>query len=131
MKRRLPYIIIFLVLLGIEVFIALAFSGGFVRSYLGDVIVVWLVYCLVQAISGGRNSHSITAAGVMLFAFLVELLQAMNIVELIGLGDIAFFRTLIGTSFSWLDMLCYTAGTAVTLAGIYIYRKMNKTGKNE
>lgn len=80
--------------------IALFCHGGFVRYYLGDVIVVWAVYCFVQIFLRGRFSSYGVALGVMIFAFIIEFLQGVNIVDLIGLGDIPFFRVLIGTSFS-------------------------------
>ena len=107
-----------------EVLIALFIHGGFVRNYLGDVIVVWVVYCFVQAIAGGRLNGYITAAGVMIFAFIVEFLQKINIVDLLGLGGIKFFRTLIGTSFSPVDLICYAAGSAIICAVIFIKRKI-------
>lgn len=120
---RLRYGGIFLLLLTIEVLIALFIHGGFIRSNLGDVIVVWVVYCFVQLILGGRNDHVKVAAGVLIFAYLVEFLQGINIVDLLGLGDIRFFRVLIGTEFTWLDMICYTAGALLNILGILIAKK--------
>ena len=120
---RLRYGGIFLLLLTIEVLIALFIHGGFIRSNLGDVIVVWVVYCFVQLILGGRNDHIKVAAGVLIFAYLVEFLQGINIVDLLGLGDIRFFRVLIGTEFTWLDMICYTAGALLNILGILIAKK--------
>ncbi len=125
MKRRIPYIILFVIIVVIEVCIALFVHGGFVRNYLGDVIVVWAVYCFAQIFLGGRFGSYKVAAGVMIFTFAVELLQAVNIVELLGLGNIRFFRVLIGTSFSTIDLVCYASGTAVTAAGILIYSKIS------
>lgn len=115
MKKRIPYICGFLLLTLTEVLIALFIHGGFIRNYLGDVIVVWVVYCFVQAIAGGRLNGYITAAGVMIFAFIIEFLQKINIVNLLGLGGIKFFRTLIGTSFSPVDLICYAAWTCHNL----------------
>ncbi len=114
MKKRLPYITGFLLLLIVEVLIALFVHGGFIRFYLGDVIVVWVVYCFVKAIFPKINSY-ITAVGVMLFAFLVEFLQYIHIVDILGLGDIKFFRVLIGTSFSVVDLVCYACGAIIIL----------------
>ncbi|MBQ8960561.1 MAG: DUF2809 domain-containing protein [Ruminococcus sp.] len=126
MKQRLSYGAIFLALLGIEVLIALFIHGGFIRSYMGDVIVVWVVYCFVQLLLGGKNDHVKVAAGVLIFAYLVEVLQGIHIVDLLGLGGIRFFRVLIGTSFSWIDMICYTAGAALNIMGILLVRRAKK-----
>ncbi|MDE5834294.1 MAG: DUF2809 domain-containing protein [Ruminococcus sp.] len=123
MKKRLPYIIGFAVLLIVEILIALFISGGFVRYYLGDVIVVWVIYLFVKALFPKINSY-LTAFGVMLFAFLVEFLQYIHIVDILGLGNIKFFRVLIGTSFSEIDLLCYACGTIITLLVISVYKKI-------
>ncbi|MDE6501953.1 MAG: DUF2809 domain-containing protein [Ruminococcus sp.] len=123
MKKRLPYIIGFAVLLIVEILIALFINGGFVRYYLGDVIVVWVIYLFVKALFPKINSY-LTAFGVMLFAFLVEFLQYIHIVDILGLGNIKFFRVLIGTSFSEIDLLCYACGTVITLLIISIYKKI-------
>lgn len=123
MKKRIPYIVLFVIIVAVEVLIALFVHGGFVRCYLGDVIVVWAVYCFVQIFLGGRFSSYKIAFGVMLFSFAVELAQAINIVDLIGLGDIQFFRVLIGTSFSPVDLICYAVGTAAEFIGIKMIKK--------
>lgn len=115
--------ILFVIITTVEVMIALFCHGGFVRYYLGDVIVVWAVYCFVQIFLHGRFSSYGVALGVMIFAFIIEFLQGVNIVDLIGLGDIPFFRVLIGTSFSPVDLLCYAVGTAAEFAGIFLYSK--------
>ena len=125
MKKRIPYIIGFITLLIVEVLIALFISGGFIRNYMGDVIVVWVIYCFVKIFPVKVSSY-ITALGVMIFAFIVEFLQYIHIVDILGLGNIKFFRVLIGTSFSVIDLLCYSAGTAVTIILIFLQSKLKK-----
>lgn len=124
MKRRLPYIIICLILLGVEVLIALFVDDKIIRPFGGDVIVIWVIYCFVQAILGGRNNHYIVAGGVLIFAFLVEFLQFIHIIDILGLRDIEFFRVLIGTNFSWPDLLCYTIGAAACWLGTWLYGRI-------
>lgn len=123
MKKRIPYITGFTVLLAVEVLIALFLHGGFIRYYLGDVIVVWVVYCFVKIFLVNADSYR-TATGVMIFSFLVEFLQYIRIVDILGLGGSKFFRTLIGTSFSPLDLLCYTVGTAIIFALVFIKNRI-------
>ncbi|MDE5558759.1 MAG: DUF2809 domain-containing protein [Ruminococcus sp.] len=134
MKKRIPYITGFFLLLIVEVLIALFIHGGFIRNYMGDVIVVWVVYCFVKMFLINANNY-LTAIGVMIFAFLVEFLQYIHIVDILGLGDITFFRVLIGTSFSVIDLVCYSVGTAVTLTVIFLHAKYKKltrkTQKNQ
>ncbi len=126
MSTRLKYLIVLFLLLAVEVCIALFVHDQYLRPYGGDIIVVWVIYCMVQAVLGGKNNHYITALGVLVFAYIVEFLQKMNIVEVLGLGNSRFLRILIGTTFSVSDLVCYTIGTAITVAGIYLYRKIGK-----
>lgn len=129
MKKRIPYILGFLLLTAVEVFIALFVHDRIIRPYIGDVIVVWVVYCFVQIFLGGRLNSYAVAAGVLVFAFIVEFLQLIHIVDILGLGDSAFFRTLIGTGFTVIDLFCYAAGTLVTFLGIWIYGTLSKRRK--
>lgn len=125
MKKRIPYIAGFMFLLFVEVLIALFLHGGFIRFYLGDVIVVWVVYCFVQIFICEKANAYVTALGVMIFSFIVEFLQYIHIVDILGLGDIKFFRTLIGTSFSVVDLVCYACDTAVICILIFIKNKIS------
>lgn len=130
MKKRLPFIIALLILIAVEVVIALTQHGNWLRYYGGDVIVVWAVYCLVQSVLGGKNNHYMVHIGVLLFAFLVEFLQYIHIVDIIGLGHIEFFRILIGTSFAVEDLWSYALGTAIALVGTFTYNKIRNHTKN-
>ncbi|MBQ9816896.1 MAG: DUF2809 domain-containing protein [Proteobacteria bacterium] len=123
MKTRLTYLIIFILLVAIEVCIALFVHDSIIRPYGGDVIVVWVIYCLVQMILGGNNNHYIIAIAVMLFAYIVEFLQMINIVDLLGMGHIHFIKILVGSTFSISDLVCYSLGTAAMLAGIRLHKK--------
>ena len=125
MKKRLPYIIIFIAIFAVETCIALFVHDDFVRPYIGDVIVMWAVYCLAQIILGGRFGSYKVAVGSLIFAFFVELLQKFRIVDVLGIKS-PVLRTIIGTSFAPADLVCYLAGTAVTAAGIWVYNKALK-----
>lgn len=50
------------------------------------------------------------AAAVFLFAFAVEAAQAAQIVERFSLADILLARIIIGTTFSWGDVVAHAAG---------------------
>lgn len=130
MKKRLPYIILLVLIIAVEFVIALTQHNNLLRYYGGDVIIVWAVYCLVQSILGGKNNRYIVHIGVLIFAFFVEFLQYIHIVELMGLGKIQFFRVLIGTSFAVEDLLSYAIGTAIGMTGTFIYSSFIKI-KNE
>jgi hypothetical protein len=96
-----------------EVLIALYITNNFIRSYFGDVLVIILIYCFVKSF---MNASVFSLAMVVLaFAFCIEFLQYLKIVEMLGLQTYALARTVIGTSFAWLDLLAYAAGITVVL----------------
>lgn len=107
------YFLIFLLVFCTEVLIALYVHDDFVRPYLGDLLVVILIYCFVKSFLKVKPWPA--ALGVLLFAFAVEFAQYLNMVEILGLQESRLARTVIGTSFSWLDMLTYVIGVAIVL----------------
>lgn len=116
MKRspKLHYFLIAIFIFIIEVIIALYVNDSFIRPFLGDVLVVGLIYCAVMA---ATNYQVIPVAiGTLLFSYAVEIAQYLQVIDLLGLRDYSWARIIIGTSFSWWDMLCYTVGIVVILS---------------
>lgn len=106
----------------IEVLIALFIHDGFVRPYLGDVLVVILIYCFLKSF---LNLPVLTVAiAVLVFAFTIELLQFLKIVEKLNLEKSKIATTVIGTSFSWIDLLTYIVGIAIIIA---VEKDLDKT----
>lgn len=118
MKDRLIYIIIFIILLLIEILIALFSHGGFIRNYVGDIIVVWVLYTLIRIII--PKKVKLLPLWILIFSIFVEFMQYIKIVDIFGIENL-ILRTIIGTSFSWVDILCYFVG-CVPL-GIFEYLK--------
>lgn len=115
MRFHKSYGLLALLIFVIEVLIAIYVKEGFVRHTLGDVLVVVLIYCTVQTF---WDLPVIPAAiGVLLFAYLVEIMQYMNIVEILGLEQNRLARIVIGTSFSWGDMVAYSVGV-IAIVGV-------------
>ena len=108
MRKRLPYLIATLVLLATEVCIGLFVHDGFVRPFIGDVLVVILIYTFIR-----------------IFSVIVELLQYLKIVEVLGLQDNAFLSTVIGTSFDIRDILCYFVGCV--FCGVWEFIRYRKS----
>lgn len=107
-KLRRRYALIFLILLAVEVYIALFVHDRFIRPYVGDVLVVVVLYAFLRILLPTGRPWLVWA--VTAFACCVELGQAVGLVDLLGLGHIRFFRVLLGTTFDWHDLLCYLAG---------------------
>lgn len=107
------YFIWLVILFFIEVFIALYIHDDIIRPYVGDVLVVILIYTFV------RSFFSIpilsAATGVLIFSFGVEILQYFKIVEILGLNSSLFARTVIGTTFAWEDIIAYCMGFVIIL----------------
>ena len=107
------YFLFFALVFVTEVLIALYVHDDFVRPYLGDVLVVILIYCFVKSFV--RLVVWMAAVAVLAFAFGVEICQYLNLVEQLDLQDSKLARTVIGTSFSWLDLLTYIIGIAIVV----------------
>ncbi len=121
-NKRLFYGILFAVLVITEVIIGVFVHDGFVRPYLGDVIVVIAIYALVRIII--PEKYSFLPLAVFIFAVIVELLQGVHIADILGVKN-AVLRAIIGTSFDRKDIICYAAGCI--LLGIYeIISRKNK-----
>ena len=103
-KSFIISIIIFL----IEVIIDLYINDRIIRPFVGDILVVIFIYYFIKAFIKTKAIN--IAIFTLLFSFLVETLQYFKFVDLIGLGHNKVARIIIGTSFSWIDMLCYLIG---------------------
>ena len=78
---RRNYFLLFAFLFIIEVLIALFVHDRFIRPYVGDFLVVILIYCFVRSFF---NLPVITtAASVFLFACAVEMAQYFNVANLL------------------------------------------------
>lgn len=94
----------------IEVLIATVLNHMFfIRAYLGDVIVVMLIYTFIKSFF--KIQHDIKLIlGILIFSFTVEFAQYFNIAERLGFQPGSILYIMVGNSFSWLDMLCYAIG---------------------
>lgn len=107
------YFILVVLLFTIELLIALFVHDTIIRPYIGDLLVVMLIYCFLKSF---LNVSVLTAAvSVLIFSFGVELLQYFKIVEVLGLQNSTIAKIIIGTSFAWIDLLVYTLGIIIVL----------------
>lgn len=107
------YFILAILLFITEILIALYLHDNFIRPYGGDFLVVILVYCMVKTC---LNTPIVpTAIAVLLFAYVVEILQYFRLIAWLGLQHSRLACIILGTSFSWTDMLCYTLGITLVI----------------
>ena len=107
------YFALTVVIFGIEVLIAKFAHDQIIRPYIGDLLVVMLIYCFIKSFIDTPVFK--TAISVLIFSYLIEFLQYCNIISRIGLQDSKIARTIMGTSFEWIDMIAYTCGIILVL----------------
>jgi hypothetical protein len=123
MKLQLnkQYIIITLLLFTTEVLIALYLKSGFIRHTFGDFLVVILIYCFFKSIIK-INSIKL-AVSVLLFAFLIEFLQLLKILEILNLQNNKIAKIILGSTFHISDLVAYTLGIITVLIVEYKIKK--------
>jgi hypothetical protein len=113
------YFVLAVLIFAVEILIALFAHDQIVRPYVGDVLVVVLIYCAVKSFLD--TPVLTTALSVLAFSFVVESLQYLNIVDRLGLQNSKIAATIIGTSFAWIDICAYIIGIILVL----IFEKIN------
>lgn len=101
-------------LFGVELLIALFFRTSFVRFFVGDVLVIPLMYAFLRIFLKGPVLP--LSLGLLGFACLVEIGQYFELVKRLGLEGNQLARIVIGATFDWHDLLAYALGTALILA---------------
>lgn len=107
------YCLLAIVLFIVEVLIAAYVDDAIIRPYIGDLLVVILLYCFVRTFT--NLAVLPVAIGVLLFAYLIEILQYFQLVHRLGLGQYKLARIVIGSTFQWIDLVAYTVGIAIVL----------------
>lgn len=113
MRFSLRYLSLFTLLLITEVLIAIYVHDSFVRPYLGDTLIVVVIYAFIMSVvdyAYNFQTKTLVATLALLFSFVIEGLQAASFIYRIGLGDVGWARLIFGTSFSWWDILAYLCG---------------------
>jgi xanthine/uracil/vitamin C permease (AzgA family) len=89
-------------------------SASFIRGSLGDVLVIVLVYLAIRgSVAWAPATATIAAIGL---GFIVEGLQFFHLADLIGLKKGSVARLVLGSTFSWEDLLMYLLGGYCALA---------------
>lgn len=113
LRFNLTYFILLVLLFITEVLIALYVHDDFVRPYAGDFLVVIMVYALVKSfLSIGVEK---VALSVLIFAYLIEWSQYLQLVHFLGFEQCKVARIVMGSLFSWADMLAYTLGVVLII----------------
>lgn len=122
--KRIKYALLSALFLLLEVLIALFVHDDFIRPYIGDALVVILLYCVVRIFI--PEKVKLLPVYIFIFACFIEFLQYLNIVELLGLQENKFFGILIGSVFDWSDIISYGAGCILLEIYEIVRKKFNR-----
>lgn len=111
LRFNLQSFLIFVLLFLVEVCIALFVNDRLIRPYGGDFLVVIMMYYFFKSFIKIKFQYLLLF--VLLLAYIVELCQLFDVVALLDLQDNKLMSTIIGTSFSWGDMIAYTLGVGL------------------
>lgn len=112
MKMNKRYLFAFLILLAIEIIIALFIHDAVIRPYLGDILVVILMYNLIR---GMVKKIKYLPVYLFLFATVIEISQYFQLVYRLQLQDYKIISTILGTSFDVKDIFCYLIATVILM----------------
>lgn len=118
-KSRLPYIIATVVLLVVEMLIGLFVHDGFVRPYIGDVLVTVLLCCLGQMIF---LKWRFVPIAVFLFSTVVELCQLAELDRVLCIEG-TVLGVIVGSTFDVADIVCYAVGCVLFFLVKYLIKK--------
>ncbi len=121
LKFRYQYALLTVILFLIEVFIAVFVHDRIIRPYIGDLLVMVLVYTAVRSILNIRVNIAVIAS--LLFCYTIEILQYFQLVTWLGWQNSKLACIVIGNSFSFEDLLAYTLGAIFVFL---IERNFNK-----
>lgn len=108
-SQQVVYAVLAISLFATEVFIALAIPAtSFIRHSLGDMLVVILIYFTVKTFIDIDAKK--LAVATCLFAFLIEFTQYFQVLNHLNVTN-RFIRIILGTSFSFGDLLMYFLGS--------------------
>ncbi|MBQ8800342.1 MAG: DUF2809 domain-containing protein [Lachnospiraceae bacterium] len=122
-KKRMAYLLATLLLFGIELLIALFVHDDFIRPYVGDVLVVVLLYTFVRIFIPEKVRW--LPLYIFLFAAGVEVLQYVRIAEVLGLSDNRILSVVIGSVFDVKDIVCYGVGCGL----LFVYEGVKRGRK--
>ncbi|AVR43984.1 DUF2809 domain-containing protein [Christiangramia fulva] len=107
-NSRFRYFLGFLLLLIIEILIANYAQDDFIRPYLGDFLVVILLYCFLMMVFRISVWSGLTI--VLIFSFSVEFFQMINYVKLLQYQPPRLVMIILGSDFSAWDLMAYSLG---------------------
>ncbi len=119
MKDRIRYIISFIVLLVSEILIGM-FATGFLRTFVGDVLVIPTMYFLFRMFFSKDSTFSVYVLPLLCYmaGWNAEYLQLIGIGDKLGVKPGSLVSILIGGTFDIKDIIAYFIG--LMFIGLYL-----------
>jgi len=115
MKRfHWTYFLLTLAILAVELYIAGYTHDAIIRPYGGDYLCVIFLYTLVRTFLDLPVRP--LALWIFAFACFVEVTQFFHLADRLGFTKPSLIRTLMGYTFTWVDIGCYALGIGTVLA---------------
>ena len=108
------YALIATTLLFTLIIIALFVRDSFVRPFVGDILVVIFLYTLFRSIFCIKRPKRL-ALFVVVFAFIIEFAQYLDVLERFGLENASALTIILGATFDWVDLMAYALGACACL----------------
>lgn len=113
MKINFRYLKAFIAIFLVELFIAVFVHDRIIRPYIGDILVIVLLYTFIKIFT--KKKIRLLPVYLFVFAAFVEGMQYFNIVKVLGLENNKVLSIIIGSTFDIKDILCYLAGSIILL----------------
>lgn len=107
-KARIRNLIIFVICFIVELLIAVFVHDQWIRPYVGDILVVVLIYYFIRIFL--PKGIRLLPLYVFLFAAAVEISQYFGLVDMLGPGQYTVIRIILGSTFDLVDLICYGVG---------------------
>lgn len=112
MKKRIPYLVLTLVILILEVIIAVYVKDKLIRPYVGDILAIIFVYFGIKTLYPSLKQANILA---FLIGCIIEISQGFQILKYLGLQDNKWLSIILGSTFDWSDLFCYFIGFIIQI----------------
>jgi hypothetical protein len=102
-------------MLCVEVFMVALHHHQMGHPYVGNLLAVGFLYCLIQSFAAVPTKPTVLA--VLLFAYGIEATQYVHLAAHLGLQHSGLALIVLGSHFEWIDMLAYTVGALLIWGG--------------
>ncbi len=112
-KFNINYLILAIILFGVEALIGIYAHDAFIRPFMGDLLIGVFIYCVIKSFIASPVWP--TAIFTLLVCYAAETMQYFHFLNHMGWQHSKLAQIVFGTTFSWGDLLCYTIGMMMVL----------------